>query len=596
MRRDPVELEIFKSLYRSIAEEMGAALRRTAFSPNIKERRDYSCAVFDGAGEVIAMGDHMPVHLGSMPMSVRAAIDAGAMAAGDVVMLNDPFRGGTHLPDITLVAPVFVTQTRTEKSLGKEPARLSSLRGRGARGHMSLLHTGPSQTQPDFYVASRAHHADVGGAYAGSMGLCREIYQEGVRIPPVKLMRAGAMERDVLAMLLNNVRTPQEREGDLGAQIAACHTGAERLGEVCARYGLERARKAATELQDYSEELMRAFLERVPAGEYRAEDFLDGDGISERTVKIAVAVRVWGQPPSAVHRAQLDLGSAEKQAGLRPAGQPRAAVPTLFRPRPTQPMVTVDFTGSDPQVEGSVNAVEAITYSACFYVFRCLLAEDVPAAAGLMRPIGVVAPERTIVNARLPAAVAGGNVETSQRIVDVLLRALAQAVPDRIPAAASGTMNNLTIGGIDPRTSEPFAYYETIAGGMGARPGKAGVSGVHTHMTNSLNTPAEALEYAYPLRVRRYSLRTGSGGEGDFRGGDGIVREIEVLTDCEVTLLADRRARGPWGLAGGKDGAAGTAFVTRCDGSVETMPGKFSAHLRKGERIRIESPGGGGWG
>ena len=537
MRPDPVELEIFKNLYHSIAEEMGAALRRTAFSPNIKERRDYSCAVFDGLGEVIAMGDHMPVHLGSMPMSVRAAIDAGPMERGDVVMLNDPFRGGTHLPDITLVAPVYV-------------ASLS--RGRGRPPH--------SDAAPDFYVASRAHHADVGGAYAGSMGLCREIYQEGVRIPPVRLMKGGVMNRDVLAMLLNNVRTPEEREGDLGAQIAACHTGAERLREVGLRYGRERAQRAAVELSDYSEELMRAFLKTVPPGKYSAEDFLDGDGITDRPVKIAVSVTV---------------------------NAPR---------RRLGPMVTVDFTGSDPQVEGSVNGVAAITYSACFYVFRCLLADDVPAAAGLMRPIEMIAPAGTIVNAQPPAAVAGGNVETSQRIVDVLLRALAQAVPERIPAAASGTMNNLTIGGIDPSTGVPFAYYETIAGGMGARPGKAGVSGVHTHMTNSLNTPAEVLEYSYPLRVRRYSLRAKSGGEGKFRGGDGIIREIEVLTDCDVTLLADRRERGPWGLNGGDEGRAGRAFVTRRDGTVEVMPGKFSTRLLKGERIAIETPGGGGWG
>jgi N-methylhydantoinase B len=542
MRRDPVELEIFKNLYHSIAEEMGAALRRTAFSPNIKERRDYSCAVFDGSGAVLAMGDHMPVHLGSMPMSVRAAIAACDMAQGDVVMLNDPFRGGTHLPDITLVAPVFVWRGPALSGSRRRP------RPRNAGKH------------PDFYVASRAHHADVGGAFAGSMGLCREIYQEGFRIPPVKIMRAGAMERDVLALLLNNVRTPEEREGDLGAQIAACHTGAERLREVCARYGIDRARRAARELLQYSEELMRAFLLRVPPGAYRAEDFLDNDGITGQPVKIAVTMNVWGR-----------IGA-------------------------TQPLVTVDFTGSDPQVAGSVNAVEAITYSACFYVFRCLLADDVPATAGLMRPIQVIAPEGTIVNARPPAAVAGGNVETSQRIVDVLLRALAQAIPDRIPAAASGTMNNLTIGGIDPRTSQPFAYYETIAGGMGARPGKAGVSGVHTHMTNSLNTPAEALEYAYPLRVRRYSLRPGSGGSGAHPGGDGIIREIEVLTDCEVTLLADRRTRGPWGLAGGEAGAPGKASVIRNGGQIEEMPGKFSTRLEKGERIRIQSPGGGGWG
>jgi N-methylhydantoinase B len=542
MRRDPIELEIFKNLYHSIAGEMGAALRRTAFSPNIKERRDYSCAVFDSAGNVIAMGDHMPVHLGSMPMSVRVAISAHDMAPGDVVMLNDPFRGGTHLPDITLVAPVHV------------------LRGR--------LRSRDAGRQPDFYVASRAHHADVGGTYAGSMGLCREIYQEGFRIPPVKLVQARVMQRDVLALLLNNIRTPEEREGDLGAQLAACHTGAERLKEVCARYGIEPAKRAARQLLNYSEELMRAFLQRVPPGTYRAEDFLDNDGISDKPVKIAVTLNFADKP----HRRSI----------------PKHAL--------AQPLVTVDFNGSDPQVEGSVNAVEAITYSACFYVFRCLLTDDVPATAGLMKPIHLIAPEGTIVNARPPAAVAGGNVETSQRIVDVLLRALAQAIPDRISAAASGTMNNLTIGGIDPRTGKPFAYYETIAGGMGARPNKPGVSGVHTHMTNSLNTPAEALEYAYPLRVRRYSLRPASGGKGQHRGGDGIVREIEVLTNCEVTLLAERRIRGPWGLSGGDAGLPGKTSVIRADGSIEEMPGKFSTRLFKGERIRIDSPGGGGWG
>jgi N-methylhydantoinase B len=549
MPRDPVELEIFKNLYHSIAEEMGAALRRTAFSPNIKERRDYSCAVFDGDGEVIAMGDHMPVHLGSMPMSVQAAIGACEMQPGDVVMLNDPFRGGTHLPDITLVAPVHVWGGHSC------PPK--------ARNH------------PDFYVASRAHHADVGGAYAGSMGLCREIYQEGFRIPPVKIMRAGMMDRDVLALLLNNVRTPEEREGDLGAQIAACHTGAGRLREICQRYGSEKVKRAARELLDYSEELMRAFLQKVPPGTHRAEDFLDNDGITDKPVKIAVTVRVSPNGTS--------VRVSDPRKGRRGSA-------------PTKPVVTVDFTGSDPQVEGSINAVEAITYSACFYVFRCLLADDIPATAGLMRPIQVIAPPGTIVNARPPAAVAGGNVETSQRIVDVLLRALAQAIPARIPAAASGTMNNLTIGGIDPRTRQPFTYYETIAGGMGARPGRNGVSGVHTHMTNSLNTPAEALEYAYPLRVCQYSLRKESGGKGEHSGGDGIVREIEVLTDCEVTLLADRRERGPWGLAGGSDGARGTADIVRRDGSIESMPGKFSARLRKGDRIRIETPGGGGWG
>ena len=538
-KRDPIELEIFKNIFHSIAEEMGAALRRTAFSPNIKERRDYSCAVFDGTGEVIAMGDHMPVHLGSMPMSVRAAIAKLELGPGDVAMLNDPFEGGTHLPDITLVAPVFIGEGR-----GK-PLKTRS------------------QRNPDFYVASRAHHADVGGTYPGSMGICREIYQEGFRIPPVKLIRAGEVDQDVLALLLTNVRTPVEREGDLNAQIAACHTGEVRLREVVERYGLPRVREAASDLLEYSEEMMRAFLANIPAGIYAAEDFLDDDGVSDEPVRIAVAIRIQNQK----------------------GGRGRS------------PQVTVvDFSGSSRQVAGSINAVEAIAYSACFYVFRCLLAEDVPATAGLMRPIEVIAPSGSVVNARPPAAVAGGNVETSQRIVDVLLKALAQALPDRIPAASSGTMNNLTIGGIDPRTGEPFAYYETIAGATGGRPTKPGVSGVHTHMTNSLNTPVEALEYAYPFRVTEYSLRRGSGGKGMHKGGDGVVREIEVLTDAEVTLLADRRRTAPYGLSGGDAGKCGRSIVIRENGAQEELPGKTSVRLRHGERVRIESPGGGGWG
>ena len=566
--RDPIELEVFKNLYHSIAEEMGAALRRTAFSPNIKERRDYSCAVFDARGHVIAMGDHMPVHLGSMPMSVAAAIeqcdsDRCPLESGDIVMLNDPFRGGTHLPDITLVMPIYVSQPK-----GSRRDSRPRLSGAAKPRRPSANPT------PQFYVASRAHHADVGGSYPGSMGPCREIYQEGLRIPPVKIMRGGQIVPDVLALVLNNVRTPEEREGDLGAQIAACQTGAQRLRDICARYGLARTQKAAANLLDYSEDLMRVFLSTIPQGTYRAEDFLDDDGVDSKPVRVAVTI-------------------------------------TVSRLRKNAPVVTIDFTGSDPQVQGAINAVEAITYSACFYVFRCLLREDVPATAGLMRPIHVIAPPGTVVNARPPAAVAGGNVETSQRIVDVILRALAQAIPERIPAAAAGTMNNLTIGGIDsrsvdtrsfesgnhaPGTGQPFAYYETIAGGMGARPSKNGVSGVHTHMTNSLNTPAEALESAYPVRLRQYSLRSNTGGRGLHTGGDGIIREIEVLTDAQVTLLADRRTRGPYGLAGGDDGAPGCTIIVRQDGSEEELPGKTSVRLRAGERVRIESPGGGGWG
>jgi N-methylhydantoinase B len=518
---DPIELAIFKSAFHSIAEEMGAALRRTAFSPNIKERRDYSSAVFDGAGNVIAMGDDMPVHLGSMPMSVRAALEKLILEPGDVAILNDPYQGGTHLPDITLVMPVFVAD--------REAAA--------------------------FYVANRAHHADVGGTYPGSMGLCREIFQEGVRIPPVKVVARGKVNRSVLDLILNNVRTPREREGDLTAQIGACRIGVERVTELVRKYGLARVAANAAALLDYSEALVAAELERLPEGQFEAEDFLDNDGITGDPVKICIRITT----------------------------------------EPRRGRVRFDFSGSAPQVEGSLNAVYAITYSAVFYVLRCLLPEEAPATAGLMRRVQVIAPEGTIVNARPPAAVAGGNVETSQRIVDVLLRGFAKILPDRIPAASSGTMNNLTIGGIDPRTGEPFAYYETIAGGAGARPTADGVSGVHTHMTNSLNTPVEALEYAYPFRVRRYAYRRDSGGVGKFRGGDGLVREIELLCRAQVTLLSERRMFAPYGLHGGADGAKGRAVLI--ENSVDReLPGKCNVQADGGAVLRIETPGGGGWG
>ena len=518
---DPIELAVFKSASRSVAEEMGASLRRTAFSPNIKERRDYSCAVFDGQGQAIAMGDHMPVHLGSMPMSVRAAVDALTLGPGDIAILNDPFAGGTHLPDITMVLPVFVEQEK----------------------------------KPIFYVASRAHHADVGGKYPGSMGLCREISEEGLRIPPVKLVRGGETDTSILTQILNNVRTPEEREGDLAAQIGACRVGEMRLQELVTRLGFEKVRRLGAELLDYSERLMRAELSQMPGGKFSAEDFLDNDGFTDSPIRINVSV-------------EFDPGAASAH---------------------------VNFDGSSPQVVSSMNAVFAITYSAAYYVFRCLLPEDAPANAGLMRPITVRTPERSIVNASPPAAVAAGNVETSQRIVDVLLRALAQAIPSRIPAASSGTMSNLTVGGIDPRTERPFAYYETIAGGMGARPNGDGISGVHTHMTNSLNTPVEALEYAYPFRVRRYSYRPNSGGRGKFHGGDGLIREIELLADAQVTLLSDRRKFQPYGLAGGESGAAGSAIHVSGNAR-KKIATKSSLLTKKGDVISIETPGGGGWG
>lgn len=519
MRADPVKLEVYKNLFHAVAEEMGAALRRTAFSPNIKERRDYSCAVFGPAGDVIAMGDHMPVHLGAMPLSVAAAIAALQLAPGDIAMLNDPFAGGTHLPDITLVMPVFVGKAR----------------------------------RPLFYVASRAHHADVGGAQPGSMGLARDIYQEGVRIPPVKLAIAGRLRRDLLALILANVRTPEEREGDLTAQVASCRLGARRLEEMVARYGAGEVRAYMAHLLDYSERMMQATLRSLPEGTYSAQDVLDDDGITSEPVPIRVRIR-------------LRAGRAQ-----------------------------VDFSGSAPQTAGSVNAVRAITLSAVFYVFRCLVPEETPATAGLLRPIEVRTPPRSVVDAAPPAAVAAGNVETSQRMVDTLLAALAKAVPQRIPAASQGTMNNFTVGGLAPG-GRPFAYYETIAGGMGARPTADGLDAIHTHMTNSLNTPVEVLETFYPLRVRQYSLRRRSGGEGRHRGGDGIVREIELLADAQVAILSDRRRVAPYALAGGRPGKKGQNRWLRRSGAVVSLPGKCTLNAQAGDVISIWTPGGGGWG
>jgi len=515
---DPVQLEIFKSLFHAIAEEMGATLKRTAFSPNIKERRDYSCALFNASGDMIAQGDHMPVHLGSMPLSVKAAIENRDIHPGDMIVLNDPYAGGTHLPDITLVSGVF---------------------------HEGTLR---------FYVASRAHHSDVGGMSPGSMPIAEEIYQEGLRIPPVKLVSAGVINRDVWDLILYNVRTPLEREGDLAAMFASNRTGERRLLAVVEKYGWGTVRKCVREILNYSERMTRLAIRAIPDGVYEAEDFLDDDGVRRSPVRISVRMRVRGDN------------------------------------------VEVDFSGSDPQVRGSVNSVYAITASAVFYVFRTLVEVSIPSNAGGMRPIRIVAPEGTIVNALPPAAVCGGNVETSQRIVDVLYKCLASALPDRIPAASQGTMNNVTFGGVDPRTGQAVAYYETVCGGMGARPHLDGISGVHTHMTNSMNTPVEAFEHSYPARIVRYALRRNSGGEGLSRGGDGVIREIRFLSRTQVTVLSDRRVFPPFGLNGGEDGLRGYNTIRRADGLIEEMPGKFTAWLEPGDVLSIATPGGGGWG
>jgi N-methylhydantoinase B len=520
---DPIQLEVFRNLFKSAAEEMGAVLRRTAYSPNIKERRDYSCAVFDSRGEVVAMGDHMPVHLGSMPLSVRAAVGSFRLQPGDLVILNDPFSGGTHLPDITIVLPVF----------GKTRRRT-----------------------PLFFVASRAHHSDVGGMSPGSMPLSSEIFQEGIRIPPVKLYQAGGLNKGVLRLLLTNVRTPVEREGDLAAQVASVRVGENRLLELVAKYGVSTLGRYVSALHEYSQRMMEEVISSIPKGVYVAEDFLEGDGTgrsSREPIKIRVSIRV----------GKRDLA--------------------------------IDFAGSSPQVSGNLNAVRAITQSAVHYVLRCLAPSDIPNTAGLMRPVRLEMPEGTVINASYPAATAAGNVETSQRIVDTLLRAFSEALPNVVPAASSGTMNNLAIGGIHLDTGKPFSYYETIGGGMGAGPGGDGDSGIHTHMTNSLNTPIEALEPYFPFRLREYRLRSRSGGRGKYRGGNGIIRTFELLGDCEVTILSERRTHSPYGLRGGTTGKKGLNSLIR-RGRRQRLPGKASLRASSGDILSIETPGGGGWG
>lgn len=519
---DAIRLEVHRHLYTALTEEMGAALRRAAHSPNIKERRDYSCALFDSAGNVIAQGDHMPVHLGAMPMSVAAALaHCGPLAAGDVVMLNDPFAGGTHLPDITMV---------------------------------SAVHEGADVIA---HLAVRAHHADVGGITAGSMPLAREILQEGLRIPPVRLVRAGERADDVWRLVLANVRTPQERAGDLAAQLGALHAGTERFRDIIARYGSAEVRAAMQALLAYADRLVRAGIDQIPDGEYEAQDVLEDDG--------------FGNGPLVV-RARLTVNGDS---------------------------LIVDFAGSAPQTTGGVNAVEAITVSAVRYVVRCvveaLLGQTLPAGGGAMSTVRVLTPAASIVAARAPASVAAGNVETSQRITDVLLLALAHALPNLMPAQSQGTMNNLTIGGTDPRSGQPFAYYETTAGGMGASARGAGLSGVHVHMTNSRNTPIEALEHAYPVRVQRYALRRGTGGHGVHDGGDGVQRDIQLLADADLSLLTERRTTAPQGAAGGAAGACGLNVRIR-DGVEEVLPAKCTVHGRAGDIFSIRTPGGGGWG
>ena len=520
-RFDPITLEVLRNALEATAQEMGGVLKLTSFSPNIKERMDASCAIFDAKAQLVAQAEHVPIHLGSMLKAVGPTIAAvGALDPGDVVIVNDPFVGGAHLPDITLVAPV---------------------------------HAGDALIG---YVATRAHHSDVGGMEPGSMpGKSSEIYQEGIVIPPVRLYRRGELQGDVLRLILANVRTATERRGDLNAQLAAIRIGERRLGELAQRYGVRVLAEGFDAILDYAERRMRNRIAELPPGTYFAEDCLDDDGSSDEPVLVKLRVEVAGD------------------------------------------RLTLDFAGSSAQRRGNINAVAPMTHSAVFFAVKVLTDATIPANAGILRPVTILIPPGSFLDAQPPAAVCAGNTETSQRVSDTVLKAFAELAPARIPAASQGTMNLIGVGGIDPRSGRSYTYIETIAGGQGGRPGGDGMDGVQCNMTNTMNTPVEALEISYPLRVERYELREGSGGAGQHRGGHGVVRSLTVIDhDARVSLQSDRRRFAPYGLHGGLDGTTGRNWMRDREGNVRELPGKVSLTLRAGETVGVETPGGGGWG
>lgn len=506
-----IELNIFASRLGAVCDEMGAVLRSAAFSPNIRDRLDFSCAVFDPAGELCAQAAHIPVHLGSMAFAMRDLVRGRDWQPADQLVVNDPYLGGTHLPDVTLIAPVHVA---------------GELVG---------------------FVVNRAHHADIGADTPGSMPVSASLAEEGMVIPPTRLVAAGELDRSVFDAILAGTRNRAESEGDFAAQLSANRTGAQRLAELVRDQGVAGFREGLAELNAYAERLAVDALKAIPDGEYVFEDCLDDDGQGHRDIPIRVSLKVRG---GRVH---------------------------------------ADFAGTADQVPGNVNCPLSVAAAGVYYVFRCLMPDQTPACAGAFRPITLDAPVGCLLNARAPAAVAAGNVETSTRVVDVVLGALAGALPDGLPAASHGSMNNLAMGSDAP--GRRWDYYETIGGGMGAGPVGGGLSGVQTHMTNTLNTPLEVLEGRYPVRVRRYGLRRGSGGDGRRRGGDGLVREYEFLQPAHVSLLTERRRHSPWGIAGGQAGARGRNLLNDTE-----LPPKCQIEVAAGDRLRIETPGGGGWG
>jgi len=508
---DAIQLSIFASRIEAVCDEMGAVLQRTAFSPNIKDRLDYSCAVFDTQGELCAQAAHIPVHLGSMAYAMRGIVGDIEWSPDDMVILNDPYLGGTHLPDVTLIAPLLVKK---------------ELVG---------------------FVANRAHHADIGSDSPGSMPISSRLDEEGLVIPPSRLIRRGKLDEKMMSAITQATANPEQARGDFTAQISTNRSGLVRLQTLVETMGLEQYGRSLTALNDYAERLAQSALHMIPDGQYRFTDVMDDDGYGAKDIPIEVCITVEG------HR------------------------------------IHVDFAGTAPQTGGNINCPLSVAAAGVYYVFRCLMPDHTPACAGSFRPVTLSAPVGCLLNARRPAAVAAGNVETSTRVVDVVMGALAQALPEQIPAASHGSMNNLAMGSRVP--GEEWDYYETMGGGMGAGPESDGLSAVQTHMTNTLNTPIEVLELNYPLRVRRYAIRDGSGGDGQHRGGDGLVREFEFLKPTSVTLLTERRTHAPWALLGGHDGECG---LNLREG--EVLPPKVNVQMQIGERLTVETPGGGGWG
>ena len=509
-----IEIEVFNKFFSSIAEEMGIVLKRSAFSSNIKERCDFSCAIFDQKKELAAQAAHIPVHLGAMPRTLEAVLDQFTLEPGDIIITNDPFQGGSHLPDITMI---------------------------------EALHD--ESGTPLFYVVNRAHHADVGGKVPGSMGFSHSLEDEGVLIRPTFLSRKGLLNNSFFDKFLAAVRNPAERQGDIQAQRASLRRGKIRLAELLSRYGLRHISTILAQLKNYGEKVMRNTIRQLPDGCYTFTDYLDNDGLGRKPLPISLKLTI------------------KDSAAL------------------------ADFSDSAPQVNTPLNTVKAVTISAVIYTFQCLTGEGYPINKGSYRPITVKTRQGTILDSQFPAPVAAGNVETSQRIVDTLFGALAQAAPDQVPAASCGSMNNIAIGGITGQ----FTYYETIGGGMGGRPYAPGLNGIHTHMTNTMNTPVEALEHSYPLQVEKYCLWQNSGGKGRFPGGCGIVRVYRFLESSEVSLLMERRSQVPYGLAGGSSGKKGESWLVS-NKKRKKIAGKINFQAKAGDRLIIKTPGGGGWG